>query len=322
MSQRFSPKDFFLWLGAMAALYASAISFITLLFNYINVLFPDTLERYGGYDPYSGAIRFAIASLIIVFPLFIFLMRVLHQDIRTSPEKREFPIRKWLIYITLFVAGATIAGDLVALIYAFLEGEITMRFTLKVLSILLVVGGGFAYFTADLRGRWECERRESEIIGALVAFLVTASVVAGFFVVGSPVAEREYRSDETRVNDLQNMQSQVISYWQAKRALPQSIGDLEDPTQGFIAPNDPENGEAYPYRTTGDLSFELCADFARASREPYGSAVSKPASMGTDENWTHGAGTQCFTRTIDPDFYPPLEKGVGVSVPIRGEFPY
>lgn len=322
MSSKFSPKDFFFWLGAMAALYASAVSFITLLFNYINVLFPDELETYG-YDPYSSGIRFAIASLIIIFPLFIFLMRLLHQDIRKNPEKREFPIRKWLIYITLFIAGATIAGDLVALVYTFLEGEITTRFVLKVGAILLVVGGGFAYFSADLRGRWERNKKESEYIGVGVALLVIAVVVSGFFIIGSPQAERAYRLDEQRVSDLQNIQWQVTNYWQAKRVLPETLADLENPTLGFIASRDPESGEAYTYRRTGALSFELCADFSRATRIQKTLDSTVPAmKRGADENWNHEAGTACFTRTIDPDFYPPLEKNALAPMPVKGEFPY
>jgi hypothetical protein len=27
---------------------------------------------------------------------------------------------------------------------------------------------------------------------------------------------------------------------------------------------------------------------------------------GKFDNWTHGAGEQCFERTIDPQLYPPL----------------
>lgn len=322
LPQKFSPRDFFLWLGAMVALYASAVSFITLLFNYINTLFPDQLDY--GYDPYSGGIRFAIASLIIIFPLFIFLMRALHQDIRQNPEKRELGIRRWLIFGTLFIAGATIVGDLVALVYTFLEGEITMRFVLKVLAILLVVGGGFLYFLADLRGRWEKKKKESEIIGVAIAILVFGTIISGFFIIGSPQAEREYRLDEQRVGDLQNIQWQVINYWQAKRVLPASISDLEDPTQGFVAPFDPESGGSYAYRTVGALSFELCANFARATRERKTIGETKPLSgtmRGVDENWEHKEGTHCFARTIDPDFYPPLEK-TPVPMPVRGEFPY
>ena len=38
---------------------------------------------------------------------------------------RTLPVRKWLSYFTLFVAGGAVAGDLITLVDAFLRGEIT-----------------------------------------------------------------------------------------------------------------------------------------------------------------------------------------------------
>ena len=55
----------------MVALYWSAISFITLCWQYINYFFPDVLALRYGDQSYVWAIRFAVSSLIIVFPVFI-----------------------------------------------------------------------------------------------------------------------------------------------------------------------------------------------------------------------------------------------------------
>src|SRR3989344_9305603 len=71
---RTSPKDFFLNLLSMAALYMSAGSFIALIFQYINIFFPDVLDSrsYGGnpLDAAYDAIRFAISTLIVSFPVY------------------------------------------------------------------------------------------------------------------------------------------------------------------------------------------------------------------------------------------------------------
>ncbi|MEK7154091.1 MAG: hypothetical protein AAB792_00850, partial [Patescibacteria group bacterium] len=40
------PKDVFINLLSVAALYASIVSFIALIFQYVNVLFPDPLNFY------------------------------------------------------------------------------------------------------------------------------------------------------------------------------------------------------------------------------------------------------------------------------------
>ena len=315
---RVTPKDFFLWLGGMAFLYASVISLIALLFNYINVLLPDP-SQYS--DPYSSGIRFAIASLIVAFPVYVLIMRLLHQDLRKNPEKKDLWVRKWLIYLTLFIAGITIAIDLVMLINTYLQGELTMRFAWKALVILCVIGAGFAYYAYELKGTWERRARESIVIACLVGIVVLASIVGGFFIIGSPETQRLIKLDQQRLNDLQNIQYQVINYWQQKQKLPASLTDLKDPLSGATIPVDPETQQNYAYRiTTAPYSFELCANFAiDSSKIPgqnmsYPVRVAAPVPEGTavhtgDDTWTHGIGQACFERTIDPQRYPPYSKG-------------
>ncbi len=311
----FSPKDFFLWLGTMVALYVSVGSFITLLFQYINVLFPDALTR--GYDPYSGSIRFAIASLIIIFPVYLLITRMINQDLRRHPQKREYGFRKWLIYITLFVAGVSIVGDLVTLVNYFLGGDVTARFGLKVLTVLVVAGSVFAYYLADLRGRWEKKEGTAKSIGIGTGLIVLVSVIAGFFIIGSPMAARDARFDTERVSDLQSIQWQLVSYWQSKTALPDDIAQLNDSIQGFVVPVDPETSTAYEYQKTASTTFALCTTFKKASND---TSMTKPIGMDQNEVWNHPAGRYCFERTIDPDRYPPFNKNIpqpAIAVPVR-----
>lgn len=305
-----TPKDFFLWLGAMVALYVSATSLILLIHQYINVLFPNSLD-YPQYDPYSGSIRFAIASLVVVFPVYVWLTRILNQNIRLVPEKKELWVRKWLVFITLFIAGATIVGDLVALIYTFLEGELTTRFSLKALTILIVLGGGFWYYLASLKGVWEKNESLSKIIGVGVTLVVIGSIAAGFFIIGSPMTQRLVQLDAKKEQDLQSIQWQVLNYWQLKQKLPQALTELEDPFGGFTVPVDSDRGEAYGYAVTGPLTFEMCANFNLESTVATVYPITTEPMRGLEnENWKHGVGKSCFTRVIDPERYPPFNTDV------------
>src|SRR5581483_4288834 len=121
---------------------------INLLLDYMNVAFPDPLNLY-----YSAgdSIRWSLALLIIMFPVYFWVSRFLHKDIANEPGKSEIRIRKWLLYFTLFVSALLIIGDLVALIYNFLQGEITARFILKVIFVLAVAAAVFWYYLYDLR---------------------------------------------------------------------------------------------------------------------------------------------------------------------------
>src|SRR5690606_33871779 len=106
-------------------------------------------------------------TLIIVFPLFIVLSSLTYQSYRNAPEKKHLWVRKWFIMLTLFIAGIVLAGDLVTLLYYFLDGrELTTGFLLKFLSVLLVSGGVFGYYLTDLREKLTAKSTKFWALGA------------------------------------------------------------------------------------------------------------------------------------------------------------
>lgn len=310
-----TPKDFFLWAGAMVSLYAGVVAFIGLLFDYINHVFRDpAVASYGYYyDPYQSGVAYAMASLIVLAPVFLILMRSIRRSIARDQSRSEVWVRRWALFLTLFIAGVTIVVDLIVLLNTFLSGEeLTAAFLLKVLVVLLVAGAGFMHFLADIHGYWERNPAYARYINWAVGVLVVLTVLAGFLIIGSPRDQRILRVDQQRVSDLQNIQSQVVTYWQQKESLPATLTELNDPIAGFTVPTDPETGEAYGYTRQSPLDFTLCATFG--AQDPYSNrsaarptpvtAVPHDAKTGGD-TWEHGAGEVCFDRSIDPERYPP-----------------
>ena len=304
---RTTPKDFFLWAGAMVTLYAGVVSFITLLFNYINYSFPDPLRFYG--DPYSSGIPYAMASLIVLTPVLMVLMRIIRRNIASDPSRNDIWVRRWALFLTVFVAGATIVIDLIILLTTFLSGEeLTLAFLLKVLVVLLVAGAGFLHFLADLRGYWTSNAAQARMVNWGVGVLVLISIIAGFVIVGTPQDARLYRLDQQKVNDLQSIQWQIVNFWQQKQQLPGELSDLSDPLSGFVVPMDVQSGDSYRYEATSNSSFRLCATFNMPSRGGDPSYAEPYRYAGEQQNWSHEAGEVCFDRTIDPERYPPYTK--------------
>jgi hypothetical protein len=291
--QHTTPKDFFLYVGSIIALYVSAGSLLAVLFAIINAVFPDAINPY--YDYYSGGMRFAIASLIIVFPIYVGLSWIIRRDIVANPAKRELSVRKWLVYLTLFVTGLVVVGDFIAVLNVFLGGELTARFIAKVIAILVVSGAVFSYYLYDIRRSAIENKTVSRAIVIASAVLVLGSLVWGFSVMGSPATARNIRFDSTRQSDLQSIQWQVLNVWQQKGAIPAKLADLNDPLSYFTVPVDPETGAQYVYEKVGPKAFKLCATFARSSNS---------SSAIIDVKWEHGAGSFCFDRTIDAELYP------------------
>jgi hypothetical protein len=307
MNTKITAKDFFLHLGAIATFYASTIALIALLFEVINFAYPKVTEYYQYSFP---SISLQVATLIVAFPLFLFLSWLMQKSYDSEPALRDAPIRKWLAYITLFVAGAVVAGDLVTVIYMFLDGqELTLGFLLKVLALGVVSAGIFLYYLREIRNQITPSERNLWRIIAVVFIL--ASIVLGFMVIGSPASQRERRYDNERVSDLQNIQWQIVSYWQRKEALPATLAELEDSISGFKVPKDPRTDMPYVYRLTGQSAraFELCATFDEGTLSSRSSVQYPPTYPrgGMGESWEHTQGVQCFERTIDPELYPAIK---------------
>jgi hypothetical protein len=310
-----TPKDFVLWLGAMVALYGGVFAFISLIFDYINHAFPNPVTNSYYYGAYAGSsISYETATLIVMTPVFMLLMRLIRRDIARDPSRNEIWVRRWALFLTLFLAGLGMVIDLIVLVNTFLQGEdLTAGFLLKVLTVLLVAAVGFMHFLADLRGYWQREQARARMVNWAVGALVVIAIIAGFFIIGTPQQIRAQKQDAIRVQDLQNIQWQVVNYWQQKESLPATLEELNDPLSGWSLPKDPQTGADYTYTRQSPLDFTLCATFAQANDAAMntGKSIAMPAMISgspTQDSWAHAAGDVCFDRSIDPERYPPFKK--------------
>lgn len=309
--QKNTPKDLFMHLLHISMLYVSVVSFITLFFQYIDYLFPDQLNFYlaGILD----SIHLSSASLVIAFPVYLLSTWMLEKDFIVSPEKREFAVRKWLVFLTLFIASITIIVDLITLIYTYFSGDLTTRFFLKVALVLVVATVVFGYYLWDMRRKDEAQTARLQTIFGIVAFVVVLMTIAyGFILVGSPEQQRARRFDEQRVQDLQNIQNEIVNYWVQKDTLPKDLNDLTNSISGYSAPKDSRTKESYEYVVSGPLMFQLCATFETSTVNQSTDRVYKYGVYG--QSWDHSAGHVCFPKQIDPELYKTAKQG-GIAPP-------
>ncbi len=303
---RNTPKDVFLHLLNILTFYLSVVSFITLYIQYIGAIFPDQLNFY--YTGMANAVRTFTSMMVIAVPVYIFTSWLLGKDLKNNSQSREYKLRKWLIYFTLFISAVTIIVDLIKFVYSFLSGELTIQFVLKVVVVLLVALAVFGYYIWDLRRKDRETSKVPKMLSWVISSIVLASVVAGFFIIGTPTAQRAKRFDEQRISDLQMLQSQIVSYWIRKESLPQDLSNLEDSISGFFVPKDPQTEASYVYKITDSLSFELCATFKTSSKDfgqnLRGAKLSYPYPYDSfQQNWEYEPKETCFARTIDPELY-------------------
>lgn len=147
-----SAREAFLYLVLYSTLFLSAYSLGDLLFGLINKFVPDPAYSSGGYfyGDTDYIIRWAVARLVVGLPVFLFTAHRIGRMLRRDPAKLGSPVRKWLTYIALFIAGAVVIGDVVTLISYALDGDLTSRFLLKVATVAIIAGAIFLYYLRDL----------------------------------------------------------------------------------------------------------------------------------------------------------------------------
>lgn len=152
-------RDAFFHLLTFGALYTWATSLVLLFFTYINFALPDPAWRTSQrqIDEAMSIIRAELAIVIVAFPIFLILWHFLLREVRRDSEKAKGAIRRWLVYLSIFIGSLTLSGDVITLIYFLLEGQMTTRLLLKAGVLFVIAGSLVLYLVYTIRSESETE---------------------------------------------------------------------------------------------------------------------------------------------------------------------
>ena len=289
-----SSRDAFLYLLSFATLATWASALGSMLFRFIEYWFPDPVTLVHAYNLRS-AITWQMASIAVAFPIFLLVMRIILAEVRAQPERLQSGVRKWLTYIALLLTAGGLIGDLICFFDYFLTGELTVRFLLKALTVLLMCAAIFFYYLGSLRWERESdlapERKDSLRFGAGAVAVVVGAFCVGLGVAGNPSAQRHLEADGQRVQNLKAIAATIHSQFtrprttQAGVSLPSSLLELQRYGIRSSQTQDPETRAPYEYRPRTSTVYELCAVFSEASERD---------QMPVTQFWYHGKGQTCF----------------------------
>ncbi|WP_196778836.1 DUF5671 domain-containing protein [Lysobacter silvisoli] len=293
-----SAREAFLYLVLFATLYSVAWSLGSLLFDLINRMWPDPAQAYQVFGDYLGSgVRWSVSTMIIAFPVFAFVSAYLAREVALHPIKRLSPVRRWLTYLTLFVAATVLIGDMTALVYNLLGGELTLRFVFKVLVVAAIAGTVFLYYLRDLR-REEVEGAGGKPVGRglliATAAIIVATVVAAIATTGGPAAQRAMRLDQRRVEDLTRIGYAVTHYYNQHQRLPSDLRTLAAQPGMKLSIVDPVTRAPYGYQAGEGKQYRVCASFTTDT------AQAEDTRYGLNDDWLHDVGEQCFEREVKP----------------------
>jgi len=285
-------REAFLYLLAFITLGCWIVALIFLADQLINHAIPSPLvSDYSRLDV-SGQ----LATLIVAFPLFLFVNWLIVKEVERRPEALESGVRKWLTYIALVVTAVTLLGDAVEIMTSLLSGDLTTRFLLEALVLFAVAGGVFWYYLGTMRQGGDTRSRD-RAFGVAATIVVCALVVVGFVQGGSPIRQRALNVDNERVGRLASIaralhdQTQIAG--QPARPLPTTLAGITSLPATDL--KDPASGALFDYVLAGGTRYRLCAVFDAAS-----DSQTMPAQ------WVHPAGYHCFdldAASVPPSYY-------------------
>jgi hypothetical protein len=331
--------DVFIYLGIAISLITSITNLLQILFTAIDRKFVDILSATVYVDSSYSDVRFAIAALIVMFPIYVALSWYVSKDIKKFLYKQDIPVRKIMIYVTLFVTVLTLIGTLVSVIYTYLGGELSVRFGYKALSVFVLASSTFGYYYYSLKRDYSKASKIPMLVTLVTTVLVALAIVWSISIIGTPSEMRAKRIDSTRLSDISRIQQEVFNRVQMTDKLPLSLNELDNAFQGYQVSVDPVTKESYGYNilqqpvikmnyTTNKKEmvspaiFELCATFTTVrDSSSRGQAIAYPTKDGLaasdsfysasnyyyegDQSpfWNHAAERTCFKRIISSEMY-------------------
>ena len=141
-----SARDFFVYALTFGMLIFASLNLIALAFQLVDWWYEASFLAYQ-----INQVRWSIAALSVSVPVFLWLAVKDRRTVQADPGQRRSIVRRWMTYITLLFAAMAFLGDTMSVIYALLKGDLTGQFVLKALSVAVVAGAVFRYYSIDIR---------------------------------------------------------------------------------------------------------------------------------------------------------------------------
>lgn len=270
-----SAREAFLYIVMFCLLGLVAFNLGSLLFALIDDAIEDVLDTTVP-EALHGQMRGALAALAVATPLLAGFGWYIGRERRANPAMRQSRVRKWLTYVTLIAAALVFVGDLIALVYNFLSGDLSERLLLKLIVVGVIAAGIFVFFLRDVeaakpRGMFDA----APLLAALGFFAVAAAAIAGYQSIEDPIAARELRLDDARLETMRRIAAAAQCAFSFTGRIPATYAEIrsifeEERTAAYgecVAVSYSVRDEArIGYQADGAAHIRLCGAFLRASR--------------------------------------------------------
>jgi hypothetical protein len=290
-----SAKLAFYYMLSLVALTFMSLGTGMVIFQIINKYVVDQLAEYQTrFNP--DILKYAISMLVVAAPIFYAVTRQIFRSLFTGQLDKESGVRRWLVYFILLVSAVVVLGTLVNILNNFLNGELTLKFILKALTVGNIAAIIFSFYLYDIRRVEVSNKRDNVITIYFYASLaiIIVSFIFSLFIMESPTTTRNRKLDNVIISSFDQIGSVIDSYYSEKGGLPVSLDELRR-NYNYLSDDvfaDPVTGVKFDYQTKSQDEYELCATF-RLTSEIDNQYYSDRTFI---QRWPHAAGYQCLSQ--------------------------
>jgi hypothetical protein len=280
-----NPKYAFYYFLSLISLIFLAVSSALIIFEIIDRSVIDALSN---NFTNQNTLRFGISAILISAPIFFLSVNLINKGLRRGEIEKDSSLRNWLTYFILFVSAVIILGSLIGIINSFLSGEITLKFVLQMITVVVISALVFSFYLYDIkREDVSGEDRTIKIFFISTLSLVLAIFISSWFFVESPKVARDRKADNQMMQNISIIESYVNDYYEENETLPENLENLDSVRYA-------ESVEGVEYNRLGGKEFELCADFKTDSYESQRSINYYPGSSSR----AYVKGWNCFEGNL------------------------
>lgn len=268
----------FLYLSMFFSLGFLIGGMLTSLFQFVNKYVPDVsnINEFNASVFDDAGLKIGLSMLLVASIVYFIAAKIVNKKLIKNDIRPNSLVRKFLTYIALFILVAISIGSLVALVFNYLNGELTGN-TFGKIAAFFVVNGFFALFYFWEIRRKDLANKKFDILYFIALAMSVIVLVAGVIIADSPKVTREKKIDENRITEMQNINNSIGIFFNNNKRLPKA--------------NEIEKSAKFPieYKIESDKVYYLCTEFLhpREKVDIY------------DKQWNHPAGSYCFKLNID-----------------------
>lgn len=303
-----TARELFLYLMLFSSLHVAIFGLGTILYQLINLAFPDPADFYS-YAYFSmisdveAKLRSGLASLVVFLPAYLFIDHKIEVLKRSDPGQGGSRVRRKLTYLMLYLTVTILMFDASTLVSFWLSGELDQRVLLKCLVVAGLGAWVLARYLHEMAAdtHFGAEPTPSWRLVSLGVFVLVslAAMIGAARNIEPPGVERKRQADEARVTGLSQIDRSIMTYYRAYGSLPESLEEVAT-AEHVRFPRDPETRDHYRYERKSETDYVLCANFRLEqtaedllmTTSPYNISYAGPTFS------VHAAGEHCFDLVV------------------------